>query len=523
MKRHMRKWAMGQAVLALFASLAVICGMVAHPGAAFAASGMPRGVIASIVRADSLGSQVSVGDRLQYKVSFTNSAYSSYDSVRIQPTGGNLDGIVNGGSAGCGTVTIARGQTVTCSAAYHIVTWQDVTDGGVWPNVQMNVLKSTGAVISRGSVASGSIVTAVYQPREDGVPTTLASAGDLGVSCYRIPALAEAPNGWILAAYDARPSNCGDAPQANSIVQRISKDGGKTFENQTVVAAGYQGWQKYGYSDPSYVVDSQTGTIFLFFVKSYDRGWSNSVAGTDPNNRNVLQAAVTSSQDNGQTWSEPKVITADITNSAAWTSRFAASGHGIQLRYGKYAGRLIQQYTVRNNGVAQAVSVYSDDHGKTWHAGQPVGEGMDENKVVELSDGRVMLNSRPSKASYRKVAISEDGGQTYGAVTEDKNLPDPANNAQITRAFPNAAQGSEQAKILLYSSSSPGGRYDGIIRVSRDDGKTWSSGKLFQSGAMAYSVITALSDRAGGGYGLLYEGKNNDIMYMRISWDWLNR
>ena len=40
---------------------------------------------------------------------------------------------------------------------------------------------------------------------------SLAAPGDYGVACYRIPALAEAPNGWILAAFDARPHNCPDA------------------------------------------------------------------------------------------------------------------------------------------------------------------------------------------------------------------------------------------------------------------------------------------------------------------------
>ena len=35
-------------------------------------------------------------------------------------------------------------------------------------------------------------------------------------------------------------------------------------------------------------------------------------------------------------------------------------------------------------------------------------------------------------------------------------------------------------------------------------------------------MIAALSHKAGGGYGLLYEGDNNNIMYTRISLDWLN-
>ena len=91
---------------------------------------------------------------------------------------------------------------------------------------------------------------------------------------------------------------------------------------------------------------------------------------------------------------------------------------------------------------------------RPWQAGNPVtGMLMDENKVVELSDGRVMLNSRPGNGSgYRRVAISKDGGVHYGTVKNETQLPDPNNNAHITRAFPNAPEGSAKAKVLLYSS-----------------------------------------------------------------------
>lgn len=38
---------------------------------------------------------------------------------------------------------------------------------------------------------------------------------------------------------------------------------------------------------------------------------------------------------------------------------------------------------------------------------------MDENKIVELSDGTLMNNSRSSGAdTYRKVSYSTDGGVT---------------------------------------------------------------------------------------------------------------
>jgi len=47
-------------------------------------------------------------------------------------------------------------------------------------------------------------------------------------------------------------------------------------------SAGTPGAEKIGYSDPSFVVDRTTGTIFLFSVKSYDAGLFQSQLGTAP-------------------------------------------------------------------------------------------------------------------------------------------------------------------------------------------------------------------------------------------------
>ncbi|WP_181446935.1 exo-alpha-sialidase [Streptomyces sp. NTH33] len=349
----------------------------------------------------------------------------------------------------------------------------------------------------------------------------LATNGEGGFPNYRIPALTVTNSGDVLASYDGRPTAI-DAPGPNSVLQRRSTDGGATWQEQTVVHEGKRTAPVEGYSDPSYIVDRRTGDIFNFHVKSFNQGFGGSRPGVDPEDRNVLHAEVSVSHDEGRTW-EHETITADVTADLGWRSRFAASGQGIQLKYGKHAGRLLQQYTIINGaGVFQAVSVYSDDHGRSWKVGEPVGVGMDENKTVELSDGRVMLNSRDSQRSgYRKVALSEDGGVTYGKVTIDRELPDPTNNASLVRAFPNAPEGSARAKVLLFSNAaSTSQRANGIVRMSFDDGRTWPVGRVFQPGGMAYSTLATLPD---GNVGLLYEpdGGNGGIRFARFNLAWL--
>lgn len=354
----------------------------------------------------------------------------------------------------------------------------------------------------------------------------LAASGDWGVANFRIPALAVAPNGDLLAAFDKRPLH-GDAPAPNSLWQRRSTDRGRTWGERTVISAGDESevpGEKTGFSDPSYVVDRETGTLFCFSVFSKDAGVWASDYGNDDEDRDVLSAAVAVSTDSGETW-EHRLIT-DVVKPEGCRATFASSGAGIQLRYGEHAGRLVQQYAgfFRGEGegeIVQAYSVYSDDHGETWTMGTPVGTAMDENKVVELSDGTLMMNSRENvRTGHRWVALSHDGGETWEGLHRDPTLVDPGNNAHITRAYPDSPQGSRKAKILLFTHAdhASNDRVNGTIEVSEDDGATWTRRRVFQPGACQYSVLIA-SGR--GEFALLYEGQDEAITFARLDLDWI--
>ncbi|MDD0859435.1 sialidase family protein [Arthrobacter alpinus] len=98
-------------------------------------------------------------------------------------------------------------------------------------------------------------------------------------------------------------------------------------------------------------------------------------------------------------------------------------------------------------------------------------------------------------------------------------MRDPVNNASIARVYPNAPQGSAEAKVLMFSNANSNtGRNNGTIRYSCDDGSTWSAGKQFKSGYMSYSTVTALSD---GNFGLLYEADGNAITFGKFDAAWL--
>ena len=503
-------------------------------------SGAPSPVKSASLRVESFTPSSNqetykLGDTVSYTVRIRS---VSDKTINVAATDSSFDDLAR--QCHWGNLRPGKSAVYNCKPLTHTITQADV-DAGRWtPSITLTATGTDGAALQTLTATGNPISVVGQHPQAEPAPAPDAStelpasmseaqhlAGNTATDNYRIPAITTAPNGDLLVSYDERPKDNGnggsDAPNPNHIVQRRSTDGGKTWSAPTYIHQGTETGKKVGYSDPSYVVDHQTGTIFNFHVKSYDQGWGGSKAGTDPENRSIIQAEVSTSTDNGWTWTH-RTITADITKDNPWTARFAASGQGIQIQHGAHAGRLVQQYTIRTaDGTVQAVSVYSDDHGKTWQAGTPTGTGMDENKVVELSDGSLMLNSRASDGSgFRKVARSTDGGQTWSEPASDKNLPDSVDNAQVIRAFPNAAPSDPRAKVLLLSHSpnpKPWSRDRGTISMSCDDGASWTTSKVFHEHFVGYTTIAVQSD---GSIGLLSEdGNYGGIWYRNFTMNWL--
>lgn len=324
-----------------------------------------------------------------------------------------------------------------------------------------------------------------------------------GAPVYRIPALALTARGTLLAAYDARPT-LADVPSHIALVLRRSHDGGATWGARTIVRADTA---PLGFGDPSFVVDRVTGRVWLFHAASVRQGFAGSKTGARDDDPDVLHADVSWSDDDGVTWRHRR-LTAMIKD-PAWGGLFATSGHGIQLTQGPYAGRLLQQFVIRFNGANYGASLISDDHGESWRMGALVGPGVDENKVVELTNGTVQLNARATP--YRLIAESRDGGATYGALRADRTLIDPGNNASIVRVsrgallFSNTADRTSRARLTL--------------RRSCDDGATWPVSRLLVNGAAAYSTMTLLPN---GDVGLLFErGAYAAISYIRLPASWV--
>ncbi|GAA3727315.1 sialidase-1 [Spinactinospora alkalitolerans] len=341
----------------------------------------------------------------------------------------------------------------------------------------------------------------------------LASAGE-GAHTWRIPALEVLPDGTLIAAYDRRNDSAADLPGDLDIMLRRSHDNGRTWTEPQVVADYDDG---VGAGDPSLIVDDETGRIFVFYAYGPKGvGFFNSSKGNSNDSTTTLHADYSYSDDGGETW-RTRRITEDIKD-PSWKGMFASSGTGIQLS----DGRLLQQYALNTDDGVFAAGAYSDDNGETWDMGEPVGPLMDENKTVELADGRVMLNSRTGSGAHRLVAYSEDGGLTYSEPEPDHELIDPTNNAAILRYDEDAPPTTPRAHWLLFSNTaSTTARENLTVRMSCNDGRTWPISRVVDPGPSAYSTMVRLKD---GTFGLFYErGPYRHLTFVRFNAAWLGQ
>lgn len=319
-------------------------------------------------------------------------------------------------------------------------------------------------------------------------------AGEDNTHTYRIPSIITAMNGDLIAACDARRNNSGDLIHFSSrnidIVIKRSSDNGKTWGPMEIVADYPDGT---GGTDPSMILDRKTGDLFMFY----------SYIGAKPSKEFFFR--VQRSRDHGKTWSKPHDITTQITK-PEWKNsfKFISSGRGSQMAN----GTLIHNYVILGKG---AEIFASSNHGKTWKLIDAEMKPADESRVLELTDGRLMVNSRVGGGT-RWVHRSEDNGTTWVSQKEHQ-LPDPRCNGAILR-YTSQKEGYAKDRLLFCNAGSRNGRKNLTIRISYDEGKSWSAGKVIDAGPSAYSEITILKD---GTIGVFYEPGYKSLRFVRFS------
>jgi sialidase-1 len=391
-------------------------------------------------------------------------------------------------------------------------------------------IPSLAAAWTRAQTASTTSQAQTGEP----VETDVYVAGQDGYHTFRIPSVILTAKGTLLAFAEARRAGRGDAGDIDLVIKR-SADGGATWSAMKVI--GDNGAGTFG--NPCPVVDRERGTIWLLTTQNLGEDKESQILdGTSKGGRTVW---VMHSTDDGVTWSEPKDISASVKK-ADWTWYATGPGIGIQTR----GGRLVipANHALAGTKVHQSHLFYSDDRGKTWTLGGSAADHTNESQVVELADGRLMLNMRnhpPQKPeNTRMVAISTDGGRTLGETATDRTLVEPPAQASLVR-YSLAASGAGKGRAesagkgskrdsekpsgrnrLLFANPAAPKRERMTVRLSYDEGATWPASRVIYEGPSAYSCLVVLRDRT---IGLLYErgaeAPYDRITFTRFTLGWL--
>lgn len=309
-------------------------------------------------------------------------------------------------------------------------------------------------------------------------------SGTEGYFAYRIPAIETAPDGSLLAFAEARKHNLGDPgyeKQDIDLVLRRSTDQGRTWSPMRVIEDPGELWSA---ANPTTIVDRQTGKVWLLYLRCKpERNTSTARPGTDD-----CQVIARWSSDHGETWSEPIDLTAvsrDM-NDSKWGVTVIGPGGGLQLA----SGRLI--VPAWKYAPYRDFALYSDDHGATWKRSEfvPGDVGYDECQLVELADGRVLIDMRQNAGPHRGMSVSSDQGQTWSTPYAG-NPVSPV--ACAVERYPARIAPDQRERILWTGPKGPD-RQTLVMRVSYDQGQTFGNERVIAEEPAAYSDLCLLAD-----------------------------
>ena len=322
-----------------------------------------------------------------------------------------------------------------------------------------------------------------------------------GYKVYHIPGIVVTAKGSVLAWCEARKKG-GDWDQIDILLRR-STDGGKTFseakriadvpgpkiKNPSSLNAKGVDPNDVTYNNPV-LIAGEDGTVHGLFCLEYMRSF------------------YMRSDDDGVTWSTPVEITSTFETfrkTYGWKVLATGPDHGIQLTSGRLVLPVWLSTGTGNNGHHPSVTatIFSDDQGKTWKAGDiavPCNDewiNPNETVAIELNDGSVMLNVRSeSKAHRRLVTVSKDGATHWSTPKFDEALLEPICMGGIVR-YDHGGQ-----NLILFCNphnlekekgkAEPGKNRDRknvSVKISRDEGKTWPVNKAIEPGPSMYSDI----------------------------------
>ena len=336
---------------------------------------------------------------------------------------------------------------------------------------------------------------------------------------FRIPTIIKTKK-TLIAFAEGRKNSTSDFGDIDLVFRR-SLDEGKSWEPLQLLFD--QDTLAVQNSVPIYV-SSENKIVLLFNTSSlseYD------VLNKDYGPEQERRAFVTSSSDNGETWKTPKEITRDV-KLKTWRWHSFGPVHGIELKYGTRKGRLVAPVAISIGKGTKAYTmalVYSDDKGESWKIGA-VDKNLEdqvlanETTIVELSDGRIYINTRDqnggSLKKNRGETYSADGGLTFSeAIIESDKFPSPVVQSALLRW--RSEKDTDKNMLLFSTPSHVDKRLDLMVLASYDQSETWQPLFKIHDGASAYSDMVQINEST---LGVIYETDDyKKVRFRRVSMD----
>ena len=299
----------------------------------------------------------------------------------------------------------------------------------------------------------------------------------------RIPVLCVAPNGGLLAFCEQRSSAL-DSGYINAVLRR-SMDNGTNWTTTQIVG----GDGSNTYSCGSVVIDHTNNVVFLFVGRSLsnDTELEINIQTSVDTKRPYLYKSV----DSGTNWTGPIDLTSSIKK-AGWRFYDPGPGNGFQLTNGRLVCPFY--YTADYGaGVYYYASVaWSDDYGTTWTssagATNVLRTNYGENGIVILTNNFWMMLARDDDTNLTGVSFSSSLGTNWTTFTNTA-LNNPGCEVSFVRYTQPPAYGKTR---LLYSNPDSTIRSNGMVKLSYDEGKTWSVNKIYFASLFGYSALTPL-------------------------------
>ena len=343
--------------------------------------------------------------------------------------------------------------------------------------------------------------------------------GEMACHTTRIPAITRTKKGTLLGVYDLRYNSAKDLQEHIDIGLSRSTDGGQTWEKPRAIMDmgdfGGKPQKENGCSDPNILVDPASGRIFVSAVWTHGKPGTHQWVGkgSEPGYgiNQSSQFMMVYSDDDGLTWSKPENWTKRLKKKE-WHLFAPAPGNGISLR----DGTLVMPTQGRDaEGRPFSNITWSKNGGKSWTVSRPARGNTTECSVVELGDGRLMLNMRDNRnrsdktsTNGRAVAVTEDLGQTWKKHSSDHGaLPEPTCMASLI---------GHKGELYFSNPHHKSVRSHTTIQRSRDQGVTWSEKNhvlLDEGRGKGYSSLVMIDDET---IGILYESSRANLVFQKL-------